>query len=209
MYSYIRFTRTVNGGNSTEDFTLDDDYYVLFGRGKRDPQEGRLSYHQGSTPSVSKNQFNPYQDSGDQGEDTLKGRLVRAHGILMLLAWPLLASTGIFLAAFMRPALPEGRWFQGHRALMLASLFVGAVGVVLAFVSQIHSSVPGLISLGVEEVSGWLASWVRVIYWNRDSKSNNGFGQQECLVMYITLILTETDASQNINLLIFSTHPTS
>ncbi len=38
--------------------------------------------------------------------------LIRAHGILMIIAWPLLALTGIFFALFMRPALPNGEWFQ-------------------------------------------------------------------------------------------------
>lgn len=38
--------------------------------------------------------------------------LIRAHGILMIIAWPLLAITAIFFALFMRPALPNGEWFQ-------------------------------------------------------------------------------------------------
>ena len=39
-------------------------------------------------------------------------RLVRAHGILMIIAWPVLAMTAIFFAAWMKPALPNGEWFQ-------------------------------------------------------------------------------------------------
>ena len=38
--------------------------------------------------------------------------LVQAHGIFMTIAWPILAVTGIFFAAWMRPALPNGEWFQ-------------------------------------------------------------------------------------------------
>ena len=38
--------------------------------------------------------------------------LIRTHGILMIIAWPLLAVTAIFFALFMRPALPNGEWFQ-------------------------------------------------------------------------------------------------
>ena len=38
--------------------------------------------------------------------------LVQAHGILMILAWPMLALTAIFFATWMRPALPNGEWFQ-------------------------------------------------------------------------------------------------
>ena len=40
----------------------------------------------------------------------------------MIIAWPLLAVTAIFFAAWMRPALPNGEWFQVHRAVMLGSL---------------------------------------------------------------------------------------
>ena len=30
----------------------------------------------------------------------------------MLIAWPVLASTAIFFATWMKPALPNGEWFQ-------------------------------------------------------------------------------------------------
>ena len=39
-------------------------------------------------------------------------RLIRAHGILMVVAWPVLAVLGIFFAAWMKPALPGAEWFQ-------------------------------------------------------------------------------------------------
>ena len=38
--------------------------------------------------------------------------LIRAHGILMIVTWPVLAVTGIFFAAWMKPALPKAEWFQ-------------------------------------------------------------------------------------------------
>ena len=33
-------------------------------------------------------------------------------GILMLISWPILASIAIFIASWMKPALPNGEWFQ-------------------------------------------------------------------------------------------------
>lgn len=33
-------------------------------------------------------------------------------GILMILAWPLLVVSAIFFALWMKPALPNGEWFQ-------------------------------------------------------------------------------------------------
>ena len=33
-------------------------------------------------------------------------------GILLILSWPLLVVATIFFAAWMKPALPNGEWFQ-------------------------------------------------------------------------------------------------
>ena len=63
-------------------------------------------------PLLSADRVNAVVDSGDLGNDFPMVQLLRAHGILMLIAWPLLAISGIFFAAWMRPALPNGEWFQ-------------------------------------------------------------------------------------------------
>ncbi|XP_064386731.1 uncharacterized protein LOC135335239 isoform X1 [Halichondria panicea] len=72
-------------------------------------------------------------------ETVHRPKLIRAHGILMIIAWPLLAVTAIFFALFMRPALPNGEWFQVHRALLLCSLFIGAVAFILIFIALANS----------------------------------------------------------------------
>jgi hypothetical protein len=66
----------------------------------------------GGNPLLSANTVNAAVDSGDLGDNFPMVQLLRAHGILMLIAWPLLAVSGIFFAAWMRPALPNGEWFQ-------------------------------------------------------------------------------------------------
>ena len=67
-------------------------------------------------------------------------------GILMLIAWVLLATSAVFFAAWMKPTLPNGEWFQVHRALMIGSLFVGAAGFIFAFVAHAkNTAIPGLI----------------------------------------------------------------
>ena len=88
------------------------------------------------------------QTAGDFG--STRRLLIQTHGILMLIAWPFLASTGIFFASYMRRALPNGEWFQVHRALMVTSLLIAAAGFTVIFFSQ---SPPGLITLGREDVS--------------------------------------------------------
>ena len=100
------------------------------------------------------------QSAGDFG--ATRRILIQTHGILMLIAWPLLATTGIFFASYMRPALPNGEWFQAHRALMIASLLIAAAGFITIFFSQLESSPPGLITLGSEDVSSCkLAQWAK------------------------------------------------
>lgn len=130
---------------------------MILGRGNGDSAPGRLTSHRGSgpNPSVSAAQTNPTRNTGAVGTSSfqqVKDGLVRTHGIFMLIAWPLLANTAIFLAAYMRPALPNGEWFQAHRALMIISLFVGAAGFILIFIAQLRSATPGLITLGSQDV---------------------------------------------------------
>ncbi len=53
----------------------------------------------------------------------------------------------MFFALFMRPALPNGEWFQAHRALMVMSLIVGLLGFFFIFVAQYRRQPnPGLIN---------------------------------------------------------------
>lgn len=149
---YYRLARKIAGSNvPTEDFNLDDSYYLLFGIG-RDPLAGGLSRHVTGTgnPQVSTATVNPVSGRATFGgnEDSVRSGLIRAHGIFMWIAWALLAPTGIFFASYMRPALPNGEWFQVHRALMVTSLFVGAIGFLFIFVAQINRATPGLITLG-------------------------------------------------------------
>ena len=143
----------------TNDLNLNKEYYVLYGRGNVGPVAGHLLTHiDGVTPlpSVSSKKVNPVTDTGAiigvSSFGSIKRRLVQAHGILMLIAWPLLAATAIFFAAKMRRALPKGEWFQVHRAFMLTALFLTLLAVVLIFVSQAHNSIPGLIQFEVRDV---------------------------------------------------------
>ena len=72
---------------------------------------GPFPDHGNRIPRISDGRFNPARDSGDIGIDTFQQQVLQAHGILMLIAWPLLAFTAIFFAAWMKQALPNGEWF--------------------------------------------------------------------------------------------------
>ena len=138
--------------------SLNEGYFLLFGVSSASPQLTSFTPHAfgAGNPIRPGMMINAAEDRIAIGGNPLsvRDRLTRAHGILMLIAWPVLAVMAIFFAAWMRPALPNGEWFQVHRAFMLGSLIVGAVGFFLIFVAQYENQPnPGLISLGSDFVS--------------------------------------------------------
>ena len=71
----------------------------------------------------------------------------------MLTAWVLLATSAVFFAAWMKPTLPNGEWFQVHRALMIGSLFAGACGFIFAFVAHAkNTTIPGIIDFNPDVI---------------------------------------------------------
>lgn len=70
-------------------------------------------------------------------------------GIFMITSWLLLATSGIFFAAWMKPVLPDGEWFIAHRLLMIGSLIVGVLGFMLPFIANAHYVVPGFLYFSV------------------------------------------------------------
>ena len=149
-----RFTRLITGSDldpdNPQDLDLSNDYYALFGVRPSDPVAAGsfLPHVLGGVgnPRVSAQQINPSTSQGNFEADETGPRLIRAHGIMMLIAWPLMAVMAIFFAAWMRPALPNGEWFQVHRLLMSGSIFVASIGFILIFVANRNNDPPGLIS---------------------------------------------------------------
>ena len=170
MYIFIRiilfcsFGRSIAGNGDRQDFDLDNEFYVLFGVSDGSRASGALTTHTtgGSNPSISEEQFNVVNDTGIGGgmsmaiSDASRRALIRAHGIFMLVAWWFFANCGIAFAGYMRMPLPNGEWFQVHRAFMIVSLFLALLGFMFAFISQANSSPPGLVDLG--EVSCYFYS---------------------------------------------------
>ena len=65
-------------------------------------------------PKITDKKINVAHDNGSAsgGNKGFEDALVKTHGALMLVTWPLLVVTGIFFPVFMKPALPSGGWFQ-------------------------------------------------------------------------------------------------
>ena len=66
----------------------------------------------------------------------------------MIVAWPLLAFLGTIMARHMKPALPNGGWFQIHRILMILTLLFSCLAFILIFVAFRNAPTRGLITLG-------------------------------------------------------------
>ena len=93
---------------------MSNDYYILYGRRRGLSIIDALTQHElGPTnnPLISLMTVNPVTAGGSVGVFP-KLPVLRFHGILMIIAWPLLALYGIFFASWMRPVLPNGGWFQ-------------------------------------------------------------------------------------------------
>ena len=115
ILSYLRFAKRIAATDINQDLDLNAEFFVMYGVGPDGTGASSLATHvqgPGGNPLLSGNAVNVVVFEGELADDFPRDQLLRAHGILMLIAWPLLAVSGIFFAAWMRPALPNGEWFQ-------------------------------------------------------------------------------------------------
>lgn len=102
-----------------EDIDLDSDVFIMYGSSSHTSVGPALSSHRSSpsfnrqeryrNPYLTGRRFNPAKDVGGALPST---GLLRAHGVIMLVAWPLLAVTDIILATWMKMYVPNGRLLQ-------------------------------------------------------------------------------------------------
>ena len=112
----LSVAKRIAPSGTDQDFDLNSEYFVLYGRRMGSSALGSLTPHEmgpSSNPSVTSSMVNPVTAGGSVSEFP-RLPLLRLHGILMIIAWPLLAVCGIFFASWMRPSLPNGEWFQVH-----------------------------------------------------------------------------------------------
>ncbi|XP_065890178.1 putative ferric-chelate reductase 1 [Dysidea avara] len=60
--------------------------------------------------------------------------LIKVHGAFMMFTWYFLAPVGIFLALFYKESFPNGLWFYGHIAVMIATIVFMFIGLILILV---------------------------------------------------------------------------
>ncbi|XP_070562707.1 ferric-chelate reductase 1-like isoform X2 [Ptychodera flava] len=124
---------------ATEDFDLNDQYYLLIARGPK---------IEVSPPRVSKHSVTPIITTSKidfTGTDVLSGGaganpMLKAHASFMVLGWIGLASVAIILAKYFKPMWPNSTlmgqkvWFTFHRSLMMLNVLCFCIAFILIFV---------------------------------------------------------------------------
>jgi hypothetical protein len=137
--------------NEGYDFDLNNSFHLLMGCGlKKTPLNQHLAKHD-YKPEVTNIKINPYNSSYNgsipHSMSTFERTLLKTHGILMVIAYPLLLVTGVFFAAWFKPALPKG-WFIIHIILNCSSLAIALLSFILVFVAnKDNNPIPGIINL--------------------------------------------------------------
>lgn len=119
-------------------FDLNSDWKLLYANGGA--IGGYVSKH-ATLPTVSSQtaDFQSFQDISATGTDK---SLVKAHGILMVLAWMFFAVLGIFMPMFYKPMwaqqgqewFGQKRWFVIHRSCMVLVFLLTAAAFIIIFV---------------------------------------------------------------------------
>ncbi|KAK3749011.1 hypothetical protein QZH41_008685, partial [Actinostola sp. cb2023] len=117
---------------------LSKEIFLIFARGpasKCEPRGGNLEKHSHKSVTVKKVDVSSTDALKVSEKNFL---LIRAHAILMSIAWLVFASLGMFIARFMKPVwgdlFGKKAWFQVHRLLMVSTLVFTVTAVILAFV---------------------------------------------------------------------------
>jgi len=107
--------------SDAQDLALNENLFLIWARRVEvDPRAPMLTTHaipgETGVRGVSAARFNPSTArsvvGGSVFDNIHRPNLIRAHGILMIIAWPLLGLIGIFFPLYMKTVLPNGEWFQ-------------------------------------------------------------------------------------------------
>jgi hypothetical protein len=109
-------------------------YYILMAKGPA--SGGYTSTHTSTTRSLSAVNFTAYVSV--EAENSRKN-CAKAHGIMMMVAWMVFASSGMLLPRYFKPAWPNtlwsGKkiWFQLHQPFMVIALILTALAFIVVF----------------------------------------------------------------------------
>ncbi|XP_049322979.1 putative ferric-chelate reductase 1 [Astyanax mexicanus] len=156
-----RFRRAISIPEDPQRFSLNHSYYLFIAHGAA--EDGLIHKHK-RQPLISA-QRQAITGPPEIATGSRSPLMMKYHGALMLFAWMVLGSTGIFMAGFFKPDWPEKTlfgqriWFMVHHSLMMLTVIFTFVGFILPFIYRGH--------------------------WSRGASAHAGLG---CTVMSLTVI---------------------
>ncbi|NXH19687.1 FRRS1 reductase, partial [Bucco capensis] len=118
-------------------YNLDASYYIFLANGEA--SEGGLIYKHLRQPLITNGLYNVTDLPQDIG-GSRSPQLIKAHGVLMSIAWITAVSIGVIIARFFKPVWSHSflfgkeMWFQVHRMLMLTVVMLTSISFVLPFI---------------------------------------------------------------------------
>ncbi|XP_069137762.1 ferric-chelate reductase 1-like isoform X2 [Argopecten irradians] len=131
-----KFTRKTNITGEPTFYDIRQKWHLFFARGP--VLSGNLRKHT-QTPLISDGTVD-FLGADLQSAAKLSYILVEIHGSLMVVAWVLFSSIGIFVARYLKPMWPNSTilgqkvWFQIHRTCMVTVFLLTATSFVIIFI---------------------------------------------------------------------------
>lgn len=141
------FRRTMSVTKNDIEYDLsDENWFILLSTGSVTSAE--TQYHGPSTAgrAISSNQrvvFSPSQPHIFLGQESSSTTALKAHAIIMVFAWALLAPLGLLIARLVRRGKLEDlkigsnqSWFVLHRGLMVTTVMITIVSLIIVMVNR-------------------------------------------------------------------------
>ncbi|XP_052258133.1 putative ferric-chelate reductase 1 homolog [Dreissena polymorpha] len=135
---WCAFTRQKSGNVQSEMFDLNQDWYLMLAKGSAVPGYILTMHSTVNLPPVSASQVD-FQSATVQQGVHIKYPLVKAHGILMIIAWVLCVGVGILAARYYKNVWADKTflglkiWFQIHRACMVSAFVLNSIAFIIIF----------------------------------------------------------------------------
>ena len=143
-----RFSRYIAPVNPGYDYDLNNSYYLFLARSDNGSSPHFLKHEE--TPLISYFPINVLHDNTTNAGYIPRGGLIKAHGVLMMMAW-LLIYVVLFLfgSAKKEYVIDYSRknwWFQTIRAVSIMTIIIMVIGILLVIIANRDNSSHGLIS---------------------------------------------------------------
>ncbi|KAI6645811.1 hypothetical protein LOD99_13073 [Oopsacas minuta] len=131
------FTRDYLPPDLSTGYALNSSSFFLFlanrDAGSFGSQTSNLLQHT-FTPCISESEVNLTNLTIIVSSST-DNTLVKAHGLMMILAWSVFIGTGVFMASYTKFLFNNGEWFHFHKYINSLAVIIALIGLVLIIYS--------------------------------------------------------------------------